>query len=626
MKKKILSLVLVVAMLASMLVLAPVSGATEKSATVKTSNVVAVGDTVAVDVTITSDMPVYGYTLAYEYDASKLHFEGITFAIAGGVENYDAKDGPAYTEVTHSGPYEIFGWTYNAKATTAAKNPIDATDGAVVATLNFTILDGASGDAYVAIRNLKRANGTAISELYTGMDGSTVTSKYVGDDIEYLESKVTILPEGYSTESTLPPVNYITQDDVDNEILQYTFNEEMDGVIITGYNKEKATYSGILVLPSTLVDNVVEMTEEEYPVVGIAAEAFSQETLITAFVIPETVNEIAPLAFFKCAATDYYVMNDECVISSNAMGMTANSSKTKFYIYNKVLVDGTTTSTTTIHGGANAKAYAETVVTASTAYKATCFSYSSSTAFPTENTLTFNDTKYYFTSGTEVTLPGMVEDANGRLVVEWNVGVVGKTITITEDIVLEPAKTIAKPQTSTEVGLKLADSWKGLSMRFKATFGVADYDTLVEVAGEGGSVALGMLITPARYVSYAGAFTKEALAEFEVGDKTYSLGEDAYVDVALNGYFSKTDDEYTFAARLQNFSDTTLAKNPDFAAVMYATVTTADGATFTVYGDFNFAANNSVLDVAENTSTEGQTDTIKGAVANLIKKLNGEEV
>lgn len=632
MKTKILSLALVVAMLASMLVVVPVSGATEKSAVVTTTNVAGnVGETVAVDVIVTTDAPVYGYTLAYEYDASKLYFEGLTFAISGGVENYDAKDGPAYTEVTHKGPYEVFGWTYNPKATTAAKDPINAMDGAVVATLNFTILDGASGDAYVAIRNLKRENGTAITELYTGMDGSTVSLKYVGDDIEYVESKVTILPEGYSTESTLPPVKYVTSEDAWEFLYgpgyeMFTLNDEGDGWIFGPIPKDAwdhLGFEGVVVLPSSITDydgNYVD-PGTTLPVVGIADDALYDVASktgfsgVTAFVIPESVVSIGTRAFLKASASDYYILNPNCEIGKGAIASGVYNGTTSKWTTGP-FVPKINNAAAIIHGvaGGSVEAFAQ----APTEYKSnatnpyTSFTWTTDTALATENTLTFNGTKYYFTSGTEVTLPGMMEDADGNLVVAWNAGAVGSTITITEDIVLEPAKTIAKPVMDSTVGLLVTGDIATTRIRYTTDFAMADYEALADL----GTVTMGTLITPARFVSKAGAMTREALDAFSAANG----GAKTYIDVPTKGYFEKTgtpeeNGVYTFAGSLAGFKAENIEL--EYAAVFYLTVTTTSG-SFTVYSDFVFANNRSV-DATITAATGSQlTDIAAGALREMI--------
>ena len=76
-------MVLVVAMLASMLVFAPVSGAAT-TALVEVENVVAfAGDTVSVDIVITTDSLIYGLQLAYTYDESKMTLDSASFASGG---------------------------------------------------------------------------------------------------------------------------------------------------------------------------------------------------------------------------------------------------------------------------------------------------------------------------------------------------------------------------------------------------------------------------------------------------------------------------------------------------------------------------------------------------------------
>jgi hypothetical protein len=201
---------------------------------------------------------------------------------------------------------------------------------------------------------------------------------------------------------------------------------------------------------------------------------------------------------------------------------------------------------------------------------------------------------------------------DGKTVIAWTDGentyVPGADITLTGDVALEPVS-ITAPATNVGADIKLAAAEADLAMRFTATLSKADYATLAEL----GDVTLGMLITPAKRVAQAGSFTKEALDALEVTHK--------YVDIAINGYYKETADDYILAGSLKGFSATTLAKNPDFAAVVYATVETADGATFTVYGDFNFNANQNVKTVATDALAADLTNTQKGWLNTLIGKF-----
>ncbi len=206
---------------------------------------------------------------------------------------------------------------------------------------------------------------------------------------------------------------------------------------------------------------------------------------------------------------------------------------------------------------------------------------------------------------------------DGKTVVGWTYG--DKTVAVGDEIDLPAGAkltpvTITAPKTSEDVDFKLAEYAEGkdsaLAMRFTATLSQADYATLDSL----GDVTLGMLITPAAYVYRAGAFTKEAL---------YKLGSEnaPFVDVPINGYYERTETDYVFAASLRSFSDVTLAKNPAFAAVLYTTVTTESGHSFTVYGDFDVVATHGVMDVAsaltENTGN-GLSDLQRGWLSSLI--------
>lgn len=613
MKRKILSLILVAALLASMVVLAPTASAAENVATIKTTDAVGfAGDEVTVDVTISVDS-FAGFQLAFVYDSSRLTYNGVSydqtgssFAPSGAAENQ---------QFVNNGPYTLIGRAWQ----NAEGKPFLFTDcvDTKFATLSFTIKEDAPiGDAYVEFCPLDGVWNDApyAYDLIT-------RSAQLGacDDVMYEGSKVTVLPEGYSTESVAPVVNYLSQDDVDNGVLSYRFNDSYDGVIITGYAVN--TYSGIVVLPSVINDTKVDFMFEDYPVVGIDSQAFydsvgrKADTSATAFVIPESVTEIAGAAFFQCAAVDYYVMNADCVIAPYAMGTTGNIANNKYFINNKNLVAGTTTSIITIHGAANAQTYAETVVTetTNTTYPAKTFSYSANTAFPTENKVTFDGNSYFALTGSTIPAPG-VGKIGGATVIGWSDGVnsyaPGADITVTADLTLEPI-TIAAPATSNVVDFKLTANEADLAMRFTSNLSRADYNKLAAL----GTVSFGMLITPAAYVAKAGSFTKEAL-------NTLGAVNGAYVDIAIGGYYQKTNTDYIFAGSLKGFSAKTLAKNPDFASVLYVNVKTAAGDVFTVYGDFNFEANQNVKGVATALSTsDALNDTQKEWLVTLVDKF-----
>ena len=184
---------------------------------------------------------------------------------------------------------------------------------------------------------------------------------------------------------------------------------------------------------------------------------------------------------------------------------------------------------------------------------------------------------------------------DGKTVIGWSYDgksvAVGDTMTLTKDTTLTPI-TITAPVTSTDATLRLAEYKDGaaseMALRFTATLSRADYAALASL----GTVRLGMLITPEAYVLRAGAFTKEAL-------DALNARNGGYVDIRLDGCYELTAEDYIFAAGLKQFSSTTMKKNPAFSSVMYATVTTESGHTFTVYGGYDPTASHGVMDVAD---------------------------
>ena len=216
MKKKILSLVLVVAMLASMLVFAPVSGATETAVTVSTTDAVGVvGQTVSVDVVLLSNTPLFGIQLGYEYDSTMLHLDSVTWGVAGGSGDYSNKLSAEFN--CAQGPLDVMIQTY--------ASTFDAAEGLVIATLNFTALK--EGSSKVAIRDFNDTMGDSVNYAYTSQNYDVY---FTGSEIACAEaSNVTVYPAGYT------PL-------VDNPA-GYVINEE-DGEIEVG------VWGGTIVLPS----------------------------------------------------------------------------------------------------------------------------------------------------------------------------------------------------------------------------------------------------------------------------------------------------------------------------------------------------------------------------------------
>ena len=565
MKRKLLSLILVVAMLASMAVFTPAASAAESKATLAFGNAAGVaGDEVTVDFEVTTES-LQGIQFMFEYDSSRLEFVEFASAVDAKAYNVLTKELTAGTPAfTTTAPYLVYSW---AEVNGAV---LELSEGAVIATLTFAIKDDApAGDAYVNFVPLAEGAVQPNKLSY----GST---SIVAEEMTFVDGVVTVLPEGYASSAT------VADDAWDFE----------DGVIFGCKDETLADYTGALVIPSEINGETV---------VEIGAAAFDGYSFST-IVIPESVEFIAAGAIYNCSnLTKAYVLGAATELEEAAIGYEGSWRSGKLRNAAIILNDNDEVLTS-IYGvaGSLAEGYANA------GDGVDSFPFYAEVPY----TVTFNGASYLV--GAETKAPG-VATIDGKTVIGWTAGdatyAAGATITLTESVVLEPV-TITAPATSTVADFKLAASEADLAMRFTSSMSIADYEALAAL----GTVELGMLITPAAYVAKAGSFTKEALDGI-------GAANGAYVEVAVNGYYDKTETDYIFAGSLKGFSATTLAKNPAFASVLYATVTTAEGDTFTVYGTFNFAANQQVKAVAEAILDSNITNTQKGWLNTLIGKF-----
>lgn len=572
MKRKILSLVLVVAMLTSMAVLVPTASATETVATVSLSGstVAKVGETVEIDVIMTSDLPVLSYTLGFTYDATKLTLTNIVDNLGDGIMSKSLKNGPSYKEVLGNAPYDAFGWSQTDNTSR------DISAGVAIATLVFTVEQ--AGEAYVEILNLADSEGWHFNEFLGGTPADKV--KYNGDPIALVDAKATVavIPADYATAFVA------TDADWDFE----------DGVIIGMLNESAIDYTGTIVIPSEIGGVAVT---------GIAGAAFDGYEAST-IVIPASVEFIEAGAIYNCAnLTSVYVLGSAVEFENAAIGYEGSWRSGKLRNAAIILNADETCALTTFYAaaGSTAEAYAA-------AGDGTDFFPFVVSAGP--NTVTYSGNTYLV--GDTATVPGSAK-IDGKTVVAWTDGantyLPGETMSVSGAVTLEPI-TITAPVTNTVVDFKFAEQESDLAMRFTANLSIEDYATLADL----GTVTLGMLITPSQRVAKAGAFTKEALDALDVTHK--------YVDIAIDGYYNLTATDYVFAGSLKGFSASTIASNPNFAAIVYATVTTDEGDTFTVYGDFNYAALQNVKGVAESfVDSDDLYDTQKGWLANLLTKF-----
>lgn len=560
MKRKILSLILVVAMLASMAVFTPAASAAESKATLAFGNAAGTaGDVVTVEFTVTTDV-LDGIQFMFEYDTARLTYKDITWTSAfgaGSSGDLTNGDNKVFTSV---GPYKILFWGKPINT-----NPT-ASEGVVMATLTFTINEDAPlGDAYVKFAPL--AEGA--------YQPNKINSDIVAADMTFVDGVVTVLPEGSPVPVVIPVEDLAIEDGYVYEV-----------------DESWADYPGVLTIPA---DAGIE---------GIDYFAFNGFAMC-GFVIPENVVEVVGGAFNDCNnLAKVYVLNESATLDKQAIGFSGTAGRRDYNYDGKMILNDNSEALTTIYGVANSTA--ETY--AATGDGTVAFPF---VAAVPEFTVTVGDVSYAASATTRA--PG-VSIAGGKTVIGWTTGdatyAAGAEMTLTGDVVLEPV-TITAPVTSTDADFKIAASEADLALRFTSSMSIADYEALVAL----GTVKLGMLITPAAYVAKAGSFTKEALDGI-------GATNGAYVDVAVGGYYEKTKTDYIFAGSLKGFSATTLAKNPAFASVLYATVTTAEGDTFTVYGTFNFAANQKVKDVAEGILDSNPTYTQKEWLAALVEKFD----
>lgn len=565
MKKKILSLVLVVAMLASMLVFAPTAGATGAEVVIETTTAEgSVGDTVSVDVVVHYNGLIYGGQFAYEYDATKLQLNEITRpdGASGELSN---KASATFGAAVAEGPYDVIVSTYTKS--------FDATEGVVMATLNFTILEGASGEAVVSVRNIMRDPQYPVTRIYNSATDTSYTA-----DIECVAGGVTVLPEGYTS---LEPTDASKFAFVEDKVDEYL-----------------GEWGGTIVIPDSAT--------------SIGNKAFAGAEANTTVIVPASVTYLEDGAFRRPAAGVTLTV----IFLGDILGFEE--------------IDETPFATRNSNGPIVVKSAPGSMVANLIADEEPS---NVTWEAPSDISLTVGDDSYFVPSGTEIKAPGVATTDDGKVVVGWksNDGTktyaAGAAMTLTEDTKLNPV-TINAIQMNTGVGFKMGATIDKCQMRYTTDMAIADYNTLASL----GTVTLGTIITPAKYVSMAGGLTKEALTQLAI-DNAAKLGALpdgktgaglTYIDVpasAANPY-KETTDTYTFAGSLAGFKNENVnTKNVVYAAAFYATVELADGSSFTIYSNFDFGANRSVGDaITAMTNVEGgltnpQVQTLRELIA-----------
>lgn len=583
--KKLLSMVLVVAMLATMLVFVPAAGATEAAATVEAGVAVgAPGSTVTVPVTITASN-LAGFSILCEYDGARLEWAGADFApvdAAGSKAGFPVyKNGDiVYSQWYDFGSFASFSW-----ASAVAGGEDIASEGLLVVNMKFLVKEDAPvGDAYVNIPTYGAVNDkgeTIYGTMVIISDGEVADS----NTIACTDGKVTVVPEG-------------AFDVTPSDLADFTINAN------TGALTKYKGSASVVVIPNS--------------VKTISKGAFNGTNTVTTVVIPASVTSIAKGAFINCRSmTDVYILGADTVLNANCMGFAGTvPTKGSVTIDGCIYTDPEVCDETLLNIHSVANDSVDAYVAEGDGYidedsgepLITEFGYSE---IADGFCVTAGGITFYAPVDTKI--PGsMIID--GKTVLYWTADGAkyfpGADITLDADLVLD-AVAVAAPVTSSSVALKANADVQKVGMRFSATMAIADYNALAAL----GNVELGMLITPAAYVQKAGAFTKTAL-------DALNAKNGAYVDVKLSGYFDKSATDYTFAAHLTNFSASTYANNPNFVAVLYADVT-IDGNVVTVYSQYNWAGMRSVKGLANAILDAGTvTDTVAGQLEVLVGKFS----
>ncbi len=608
MKRKILSLALVIAMLASMLVVVPTTGAAEL-ATVEVTNAVGVaGDTVSVNVVVTT-ATMSGYQFVFEYDRTRLEL------VKSGSANGSMPAGNGFNGAVDSADesYSLMNWCGTVKnaqgeaVLDAEGNPIpaafssifwidteavqhDCTAGVAAATLTFKIKEDATpGDAYVSIGYLcgdsldSKGENVVKNYLPNKIETANGTVNAEGD-IAFNPGKITVLPDGYAdtTVTDLSDFTVVLWDEDYGEKAWYA--DEADYAIITGYTGSDAT----VVIPEAFVgeylngDTEIEQVTTPIPVTVIQSTAFKNKA-IDSVVIPATVTEVQEAAFVGCSTlTDVYVLGEDTVFATKAIGYSGDARRATTGVVDwrseaTLLTDENGDALTTIYGAAGSTAEA--------------FAASETLGWENLRKVTFGGCTAY--TGANTVAPGQMLN-DGEVIAAWKNGdtvlAPGAEMTLTADTTLTPIA-ITAPTLVNGVSLKITEAYEDFAMRFTSTLSVADYNALRAL----GKVTMGTIITPAAYVERAGALTKEALGTLNTENK--------YIDVATTGSLKEADGVYTFAGSVRNFKKAN--RDVDYAAAFYLTVELADGSTFTVYSAYNHNANRNLGDTMTKLADSG---------------------
>lgn len=541
MKKKILSLVMIVAMVLSMMAISPaVSAEADPTAvpTVKVTDAVGMkGDTVTVSLLVTA--PSFnGGTFGISYDKTRLEYvsgsvKDLLGAQVPAQENNAAVFDNDLKETISVADFGVLLVLGNIEITTEVND-------LAFLTLDFKVKDDApSGDAFVTCVPGK----TQIQVLPAGGGGWKT--------VNWVAGKVTVVSDQMSVPTPVP------------DGLQYTYDDAAGTATVSGYTGTAKD----IVIPA--VDPV-----KGYPVVAIGDSAFAGAEL-TGCVLPASVVRLGKKAFSGSAEEAKFVF----LTTASEIAVAGYAAKTIPFDAEVLYFYG-------IPGSG---------VAALAANENLDYPYYDYVA---PNQVVVNGESFNLdTSVTEIAAPGAAF-TKGETFIGWDVNgttyAPGENVPVSNGMTFTPV-TVANPVTANGASIRLAEGTE-IGLRFTADIKTDDYNKLVALYGAE-NVTLGMLITPKKYVLNTKEFTKDALDAYVVANG--GVAGDGYVDIAVDGAYKVNAEAGTFtiAGSLKNFSATTLAKNPEFVAVGYMTVTTPGG-SFIVYGDYDMYTGRTVTEVA----------------------------
>jgi len=523
--KKILSLVLVIAMMASLVVFAaPAASADETVYTVEVTDATAVaGDKVSVDVMVTGTT-MYMFGFAIEYDTTRL----ANPVIKTNTELFGAGGAIAGADYQKS-------WTSNAND---VNNGVDVSEATKVLTITFDVLNN-PGDAYVKCAPFKNDSKIYIGETDTKATGA----KY---DWTAIDGKVSILPEGY--EAAEPATEMPASD------LEYEENAAGTGMIITGYI---GSATGTAIIPAEI---------DGLPVVEIGATAFNYAEFDT-YIFPSSVVTFGRRAVRQDAGFAVYIEAD-------------NASFDKEHYQSFVSNDGDVAVYSS--ASSTAKTYVEDVL-ADDDTVAISWAAGDYVAPPIVTVVAGSEENTYVVSGDQIAAPGAAI-VDGKPVVAWKVNgaavLPGAAVAINGDTTFT-AMTVDMA-TANGASVKIAESADDVALRFTATINMNDYAAIVE-AFDGATISHGMLIVPQQYVAKAGGFTHAALEAYGKGYLDFSNMKGCYEIVGSDYVLAASIKDFKAATRAKNpkfnavgYIAITIGEETTYVYSNYSTATARD--------------------------------------------------